>query len=237
VVLADDGGVRPDAASRALQAVAAQDVEPAARIFVAGELTTNYTVMANATGWQMLPSAWGPRYPVPARLMEELAAAGAPFAYVGAADDVLAPGALRKAGRFLANHPDFGACACWTGSAEDACAAFRSDALHLLAPAMYPERWFFRIEALQAVGGLFVNGSHLPDLLRDAVLRLVTGGWRVGCIGEALIVPGHRESAPLLAPFAFNERRDSVRAVALAHVSRVATDPLALGETLTGWAD
>jgi len=241
VLLLDDGAVNGAGAARALSAVAAQDSEPAGRVLVGRNLAQNHLLTGQLTGWSLLAGdAEGIDEgldPLPIRLGQVLAGTGAGVAYVGAADDVLSPGALRMAARYLANHPRCGACACWTRQGGVESAFFRNAPLHLLAPALHPERWFFRVAALRACGGVFVNGGHLPDLLRDAVLRLVAAGWRIGCIGETLVDVRHREHAPVLRPFAFQERRDSIRAVVQAHAPTFAADPANLGEQLSVWAD
>jgi hypothetical protein len=238
VILFDDGAA-PDRAAEALKGIAVQTVEAAAKLIAGNSVRGRAAALPWLESWTVLPSdAEGRRAGLPplAARLADLSAAMPEALYIGAADDILAPDALRQAANFFANHPEAGCCACWTSSEGETCAAFRNDAAHLLAPALFPERWFFRAAALRECGGILCAGYHLPDLLRDAVLRLLRQGWRIGGMAGAFVDVSRREPQPVVRPLAFHERRDSVRDVALAHKDIFADDPAALSEALTALA-
>lgn len=239
VVLLGDGDCAARA-PKALDAVNAQDTELVARILVGCGIAGDHLAASRLDGWQVLADdAEGIAQgldSLPVRLAAALEAAHVDAIYAGAADDVLAPGALRQAANYFANHPEIGCLTCWTRDWEQITTALRVEPAHLLAPAQFPERWFFRMDALAQCGGLLVNGSHLPDLLRDAVLRLLATGWRIGCLAAPIVQPGLGSNAPLLRPFAFQERRDSIRDVTLANLHSFHLDPLTLAEALTEWS-
>jgi glycosyltransferase involved in cell wall biosynthesis len=228
VILMDDGTALPRATA-ACTAVAHQTADLTLRVLV-----TDNPNLTTPPGWtKTVGDATSSRYglqPLDQRLGETCGKAD--VLYLGHAGDILAPDAFRQAANVFANQPECAFCAAWTVSNGNISAAFRYDALHLLAPADFPERWFFRTAALKDCGGLMVNGFHLPDLLRDAVLRLLAKGWRGSIIPKPLVDVEVRESAAVLQPFAFSERRDSIQAVAAAHTAILTAAPEAAVEAL-----
>lgn len=216
VLLADDGAA-PERIPRATLAIDAQTLEPSAKLFI-------------AEGTCSVPAGWSC---VNARaLVTEHAPSMPDVIYIGAADDILPSDALERAANAFATFPELGYCTPllrWNGLLT---CPFRSDALQLISPSEQPLRGFFRKEALIDCGGVFVNGHYLPDLLRDAMLRLLAKGWR-GCSLAGAAVEGlHRESRPLLRPLAYHERRDSQLAIARAHIAQASADPASLAELL-----
>ena len=132
--------------------------------------------------------------------------------YVGSCADILPPEALEAAARFFAAHDEFGACALRTSVRGELSSAFRNEEAHLAAPAAFPERWIFRSAALVQSGGVLQNGYYLSDLLRDAVLRILDRGWRIGVLPVAAELSAHFDPQ-VVRPFAFASREDSIRAV------------------------
>ena len=234
VILFDDG-VEPRRAARAFAAIDVQTIPAAAKIVVGQALSADTATNAELAAWTCIPSdAEGLRSGL-MPLAERLAAVSGELpqvVYVGSAGDILAPDALRQAANTFANRPECGWCGCWTSTGGSICAAFRNEPAHFLAPANFPERWFLRTQALAQCGGLIVEGYFLPDILRDVVLRMIAKGWRGGCIASPLVEVANREPGPVVTPFAFSERRDSIRAVALAHKYLFSTDPVTACEAL-----
>jgi glycosyltransferase involved in cell wall biosynthesis len=232
VILLDDD-VEPKRIAKACEAVSRQTIDVAAKV-----LATNERAPVAPSGWTQIPgdalgSADGLK-----PLAERLAGmADLPdVIYVGAAGDILNPDALRQAANVFTNNPECGFCAMWTVSKGNVSAAYRSDPVHLLAPADFPERWFFRTAALAKCGGVIQNGYYLPDILRDAVLRLIAQGWRGMIVPQPLADVETREPHAVIQPFAFADRRDSLRVVALAHKKLFASDAQAAVEAFTGKA-
>ncbi|MBN1404323.1 MAG: glycosyltransferase family 4 protein [Opitutales bacterium] len=152
--------------------------------------------------------------------------------YIGAADDQLPSDALHRALNAFENEPELGLCSMLLRENGQLRASFRYDALHLLSPSEAPERWFFRTTALLNSGGVLANGYFLPDLLRDAVLRLLENGWRGCSLAGNPIKVTRRATKAVIRPFAFHERKDSMRAVALAHPGFLIKDASAIADLL-----
>jgi len=148
-------------------------------------------------------------------LAERLAALPLPEAlYMGSILDALPPDLLDRATNFFANNPDAGACALRTIRHGELCAAFRIEPEDLARPALFAERWVFRGSALAQAGGPLGRGYFLSDALRDAALRILESGWRIGILPVAVEVP---ESADpkIRQPYAFSAKGDSERDVAV----------------------
>ena len=229
LALLDDGAGKKRATD-ACEALARQTVEVPVRIFA-----TDDPAKSVPSGWTLIEGdATGRKAglaPLAERLGEMVLKAN--VVYLGAADDLLAPDAFRLAANVFTNHPECAFCAVWTVTKGNVSAAYRSDPAHLAAPANFPERWFFRGEALAECGGVAVNGYFIQDILRDAVLRLIEKGWRGTLIPHPLVDVAEREAAAMRTPFAFSGRRDSIRAVAEAHAAFLANDPAASAEFLS----
>jgi glycosyltransferase involved in cell wall biosynthesis len=229
LALLDDGADKKRAAD-ACEALARQTVDVPVRI-----LATDDPAKSVPAGWMRIEGdATGCKAglaPLARRL--DAAIGNADVIYVGAADDLLAPDAFRLAANVFTNHPECAFCAVWTVTKGNVSAAYRSDPAHLASPADFAERWFFRGHALAECGGVAANGYFLQDVLRDAVLRLIEKGWRGTMIPQPLVDVAGRGACAVLSPFAFSERRDSIRAVAEAHAAFLANDPAAGAEFLS----
>jgi glycosyltransferase involved in cell wall biosynthesis len=219
-VLFDDGA-DPKKIARAIGSVNAQTVEAKARIYVGNIGKIDAAARESLASWVVVAQDGADASGL--TLVENLAAILKRLPeviYVGAADDILYPDAMRCAANHFANRPEDGAAACWTTLGRVPVAEFRNDPEHILSPANFAERRFFRRSALDECGGLAVNGCYLPDILIDAAIRLVEKGWRTGCISLPTVETANRNPAAIINPFGFNERRDSIRAVEYSRASR-----------------
>lgn len=226
VVLLDDGA-DADRILRATGAVDGQTVEVARKVIFGTAHEHNVRLRAGLSTWTV-PRKGGSELGARLAELEDLP----PVLYIGAADDVLAPDAMRQAANCFANLPECGFCSCWTACRGTVYANLRNEPLHLIRPTKTPERWFFRTEAILKSGGMIGTGYYLNDILRDLVLRLMKNGWRGGSISGPLVEISPREPEVLIRTFAFCERRDSVREVALAHAELFMTDAQSVAESL-----
>jgi glycosyltransferase involved in cell wall biosynthesis len=235
-----DDGAEAKRAGHAIAALGVQTIDAAAEILVGKALSENAATRDALAAWTVISGdAEGRREGLDtlAARLNAMLPDMPEVLYIGAADDILTPDSLRQAENLFANRPDCGWCASWIVSNGTLCTAFRNEPLHLVTPSALPERWFVRTRALAQCGGLIGEGFYLPDLMRDAVLRMMARGWRGGCIARPLADVAPREPGPVVTPFAFHERRDSVLAVAMAHDELFNTDTQAVGEALAKLTD
>jgi glycosyltransferase involved in cell wall biosynthesis len=152
-------------------------------------------------------------------LPERLAALPLPkVLYMGSDKDILPPDLLDRAANYFANSPETGACALRTIRRGELCAAFRSEREDLARPASFAERWVYRGSALAQAGGPIVRGYYLSDALRDAALRLLESGWRIGMLPVTVEVSADADPK-IRQPYAFSEKGDSERDVAACRVA------------------
>jgi hypothetical protein len=147
-------------------------------------------------------------------LPERLAALPLPeVLYMGSDKDCLPPDLLDRAANYFANSPETGACALRTIRRGELCAAFRNEPEDLARPAEFAERWVYRGSALAQAGGPLGKGYFLSDALRDAALRLLESGWRIGFLPVAVEVSADADPK-IRQPYAFSGKGDSERDVA-----------------------